>query len=70
MKFRIHIETDEDGAFIATVPSLAGCISEGRTRDHALANVREAIAGYVESLRDHGEPISPSIDEEDVDVAV
>ncbi|MCU0670213.1 MAG: type II toxin-antitoxin system HicB family antitoxin [Myxococcota bacterium] len=70
MKFRIQIEPDEDGVFIATVPSLPGCISQGSTRDEALANVREAIAGYLESLREHGEPIPPSIDEEVVDVAV
>jgi len=70
MKFRIQIEPDEDGVFIATVPSLPGCISQGATRDEALANVREAIAGYLESLREHGEPIPPSIDEEVVDVAV
>ncbi len=70
MKFRIQIEPDEDGVFVATVPSLPGCISQGRTRDEALANVREAIAGYVESLREHGEAIPPAIDEEVVDVAV
>ena len=70
MKFRIHVEPDEDGVFVATVPSLPGCISQGKTRDEALANVREAISGYVESLREHGEPIPPSIDEEVVDVAV
>lgn len=70
MKFRIQIEPDEDGVFVATVPALPGCISQGSTREQALTNVREAIAGYLESLREHGEPIPPSIDEEVVDVAV
>jgi len=70
MKFRIVIETDEDGAFVATVPSLPGCVSQGCTRPEAVANAREAIEGYLESLRERGEPIPPSIHEEVVDVAV
>ncbi|MCK7491455.1 MAG: type II toxin-antitoxin system HicB family antitoxin [Comamonadaceae bacterium] len=56
--------------FVATVPSLPGCISQGSTRDEALRNVREAIEGYIESLRDRNEPIPPSIHEEVIDVAV
>ncbi len=70
MKFRVLIEQDEDGVFVAQVPSLPGCVSQGKTRDEAMLNVREAVAGYVESLRVHDEPIPPSIGEEVVDVAV
>lgn len=61
LKYRVLIETDEDGVFVAAVPSLPGCISQGKTRDEALANIKEAIAGYVESLAAHGDPIPPSI---------
>ena len=70
MKFRILVNADEDGVFVATVPSLPGCVSQGATRSEALSNVREAIEGYVESLRERGEPIPPSIQEEVIDVAV
>ncbi len=71
MKFRILVEADGDGVFVATVPSLPGCISQGSTREEALRNVREAIdEGYVESLRGRNEPIPPSIHEEVIDVAV
>lgn len=70
MKYRVLIEQDEDGVFVAQVPALPGCISQGMTREAALANVCEAIAGYVESLRAHGEPIPPAISEEVVEVAV
>lgn len=59
MKYRVTIEQDEDGAFVATVPSLPGCLSQGGTRAEALSNIREAIALYLESLRAHGEPIPP-----------
>ena len=70
MKFRIIVEQDEDGVFVATVPSLPGCVSQGETRNEALRNVREAIEGYVESLRARYEPVPPSIHEEVIDVAV
>ncbi|MFN6962838.1 MAG: type II toxin-antitoxin system HicB family antitoxin [Pyrinomonadaceae bacterium] len=69
MKFRVLIEQDEDGAFVAEAPSLPGCISQGTTRGEALDNIREAIEAYIESLEAHGEPVPPSITEEVVEVA-
>ena len=69
MKYRVHIEQDEDGSFVATCPSLPGCVSQGRTRDDALRNIGEAVEAYIESLRKHDEPIPPGIQEELVDVA-
>ena len=50
MKFRVIIEADEDGVFVAEVPSLPGCISKGRTREEAVENVKEAITAYLVSL--------------------
>ena len=70
MKYRVIIEQDEDGMFVAEVPSLPGCISQGETRAEALRNIQEAIEVYIESLKTHNEPIPPSIDEEIVEVAV
>ena len=69
MKYRVVIEQDEDGIFVAEVPSLPGCISQGRTRVEALKNIQEAIEAYIESLKAHNEPIPPSIDEEIIEVA-
>ena len=43
MKFRVIIQQDEDGIFVAECPSLPGCISQGRTREEALKNIRDAI---------------------------
>ena len=68
MKYRVTIEKDEDGVFVAKCPSLPGCVSEGRTREAALENIKDAIDGYVASLKKHNEPIPPSIDEELVEV--
>lgn len=47
----------EDGYWVAEVPSLPGCISQGATRDEALENVKEAIELYLEVLRADGQPI-------------
>jgi len=70
MRYRIFIEQDEDGVFIAECPTLPGCISQGKSRKEALVNIQDAIKGYLESLKKHNEPIPPSIEEEVVEVAV
>ena len=51
---------DEDGWHVASCPTLPGCHSQGRTREEALRNVREAIKGYLASLREHGVASPPS----------
>ena len=68
MKYRVLIEQDEDGVFVAEVPSLPGCISQGGTREQAVENIKEAIALYLESLAAHDEPVPPPITEELVEV--
>lgn len=68
MKYRVTIEQDEDGMYVAQAPALPGCISQGRTRTEALKNIEEAITAYIESLKAHNEPIPPSIDEEMIEV--
>jgi predicted RNase H-like HicB family nuclease len=68
MKYRVLLEQDEDGIFIAEVRSLPGCISEGRTRLEAIENIREAITLYLESLEAHGDAIPPAISEELVEI--
>jgi predicted RNase H-like HicB family nuclease len=68
MKFRVIIEPDEDGVYVAECPTLPGCVSQGKTRDEAIANIRDAIAGYLRSLEKHGDPVPPPISEEIVEV--
>ncbi len=70
MKYRVIIEQDEDEIFVAQVPSLPGCISQGNTRTEAMKNIQEAIEVYLESLNEHGEPVPPAITEEVVEVAM
>ena len=68
LRFRVRIEQDEDGVFVAECPNLPGCISQGKTRTEALANIRDAIQGYLASLEKHGDPVPPPIDEEVVEL--
>jgi predicted RNase H-like HicB family nuclease len=57
LKRTVLLYRDEDGYFIVEVPSLVGCVSQGETREEALANIQEAIALHIEVLQDRGEPI-------------
>ena len=68
MKYRVLIEPDEDGVFVATVPALPGCIADGPTRTEAVQNIKEAIVLYVESIEAHGDAVPPPITEELVEV--
>jgi predicted RNase H-like HicB family nuclease len=68
MKYRVLIEQDEDGIFVAEVPSLPGCISQGNTRVEATENIKDAIELYLESLQAHDEAVPPPITEELVEV--
>src|SRR5437870_1462856 len=68
MKYRVVIEPDEDGVFVAECPALPGCVSQGKTRAEALVNIKDAMTGYLASLKKHNEPIPPPITEEIVEI--
>ena len=52
MKLRVVLEPSDEGGFTAIVPALPGCVSEGDTREEALANIKEAIELYLEPVDD------------------
>jgi predicted RNase H-like HicB family nuclease len=54
MRFLVTLERDEDGVWVVECPSIPGCVSQGSTRDEALANVREAISLCVEVRAEQG----------------
>ncbi|MBI4339650.1 MAG: type II toxin-antitoxin system HicB family antitoxin [Chloroflexi bacterium] len=56
-QFLVTLEQDEDGFFVVSCPMLKGCHSQGRTEEEAIANIKEAIRGYLASMEKHGEAL-------------
>ncbi len=66
MNIRVILEKDEDGYFVVEVPAMPGCLSQGRTRQEAIENIKDAIAGWLEVMETkaaapHGEPVEVSV---------
>jgi len=57
LNFRVLLKKEPEGGFTVFVPSLPGCITYGDTVDESIANAKEAIELYIESLKAHGEEI-------------
>lgn len=51
---RVFMYKGEDGWWVVECPSLPGCVSQGKTQEEALANIKEAMEGYILSLQDDG----------------
>ena len=68
MRFVVTLERDETGMVVAECPAIPGCVSQGRTEEDALSNIREAIAACVEARAANGMPVTIAIRE--VEVAV
>ena len=60
MKLHVTIERDEAGYFVAEVPALPGCLSQGKTYEEAIANIKEAVEGWLEVMESKQSP-DPSI---------
>ncbi len=65
MKLHVVIEKDEAGYFVAEVPALPGCLSQGKTKEEALDNIKEAIEGWFEVMESKS-----SFDREEADEVV
>jgi predicted RNase H-like HicB family nuclease len=50
MKLHVIIEKDEAGYYVAEVPALPGCLSQGKTSEEAITNIKEAIEGWLEVI--------------------
>ncbi len=70
--YRIHLSPEDEGGFTVTVPALPGCVTYGEDFAHALAMAREAIEGYLETLKELNRPIPQEtlIDEADAIIEV
>ena len=54
---QVILYSGEDGYFVAECPSLPGCVSQGKTKEEAVANIKEAIDGYIAALKEDNLPI-------------
>ena len=68
MKLIVTLERDESGVIVAECPSIPGCVSQGKTEDEAVANVREAIRACLEARAASGMPLTVAIREVEVTV--
>jgi len=68
MKFVTTLERDEDGVWVVECPSIPGCVSQGKTREEALSNIREAIAACLEVRAEQGLPLT--VETQQVEVAI
>ena len=68
MKLKVTIEPGEDFGFVAEVPALPGCVSQGQTRAEAMANIREAIELWLDVQNDKTEQMRGNADTELVEV--
>ena len=69
MKLPVILERDETGMIVAECPAIPGCVSQGRTEDEAIANIREAIVACLEVRAEEGMPLTVRTVEVDVAVA-
>jgi len=69
-KFRIIIEQDEDGVYIASCPALKGCYSQGDTIEEAKKNIEDAIRLHIEARKSIEEPIPIEVLLDEVEVSV
>ena len=68
MKLIVTLDRDETGMIIAECPAIPGCISQGQTEDEAMANIKEAIQGCIETRLAHGAPFTVATREIEVPV--
>ena len=70
MRYTVILQREEDGGYVATVPVLPGCVSQGDSREEALKNVEEAIEVYLADVRAAGETVPVEDKRAFVEVAV
>ncbi len=58
MKFNVTINRDEDGIWIIECPAIPGCVSQGKTKDEALENIKDAIHQCLQVRAEHGLPLT------------
>ena len=70
MKYTVIIEKGNESGYVAYVPALKGCVSQGKTKAAAMGNIREAMELYIEALIEDGLPVPTEVGKDTVEVEV
>ncbi len=70
MKYTVIIEKGRESGYIAYAPALKGCVSQGKTKQEALSNLKEAIEVYVEALLEDGLPVPTEVGRDTVELQI
>ena len=70
MKYTVIIEKGRESGYVAYVHALKGCVSQGKTREEALKNIKEAMEVYVEALLEDGLPVPTEVGKDTVELEV
>lgn len=70
MKYTVILERGRESGYVATCPTLRGCVAQGRTRQETLKNLREAVGDYIECLVEDGIPVPQEVGKKILDVEV
>jgi predicted RNase H-like HicB family nuclease len=68
MRYTVVLEKESDGGYVASVPTLPGCISQGDTHKEVLSNINEAVKLYLDDCRDAGDPIPTEVGKEFLEI--
>ena len=68
MKYTAILEKGQESGYVAYVPALRGCVSQGRSREEALENLKEAMQLYIEALLEDGLPVPTEVSKEAVEI--
>ena len=72
LNYTVYLQKAEEGGYIVSAPALPGCVTQGETKEETLAMIKDAIEGYIASLKKHGEniPVEQATEIEKVTVSV
>ena len=71
LDYTVYLQKSPEGGYIVSVPALSGCTTQGETREEALEMIKDAVEGYVASLKKHGEIVPTEVGQiEKVSVSV
>lgn len=70
MRYTVILEQEEGGGYVVTVPVLPGCVSQGDTKEEALANIREAAELYIETCLAEGIPLHGRFEKAEIELDI